>query len=142
MFAEPIAEIANLRKNTYTIEAQPMPEGESLSTSASGTLFDIRASFEVGDAERVVISANGLELVYDAVNKTLRDTPLEPVDGKIEIQAVVDNSLMDIAGNGGRILIHTWHGRSVSVDEIKITAYGGDAILNNFEAHELNSIYE
>lgn len=142
MFAEPIAEIANLRKNTYTIEAQPLPEGQSLSTSVEGTLFDIRASFEVGDAERVVISANGLELVYDAVNKTLQDIPLEPVDGKIDIQAVVDNSLMDIAGNGGRILIHTWHGRSVSVDEIKITAYGGDAILINFEAHELNSIYE
>ena len=142
MFAEPIAEIAKLWKNTQAIEAQPLPDGESLSTPAAGRLFDIRASFEVGDAKRVVISVNDYEIVYDAVNKTLQDCPLEPVDGTIAIQAVVDHSLMDIAGNGGRILVHKYHPRSVPVDEITITAYGGDAILNNFETHELNSIYE
>ncbi len=142
MFAKPIADIEKLWKNTNTIAAQPLPEGQSLSTSASGTLFDIRASFEVGDAERVVIAGNGLDIVYDAVNKTLQGQPLEPVDGKIEIQAVVDNPLREIAGNGGRILIHQYYSRFAPLDGITITAYGGDAVLINFEAHELNSIHE
>jgi len=142
MFAKPIAEIANLRESTYALTAHSLPAGEPRSTAASGMLFDIRASFNVGDAERVVISANGLTITYDALRKTLNDCPLKPVDGEISIQAVVDNSLMDIAGNEGRILIHAWHGHSIAVDEFTITAYGGDAHLNSFEAHELRSTHQ
>ena len=119
MFAEPIEEIANLRRNTYSIPAQSLPDGQSRSTTASGMLFDIRAEFEVGNAKKVVISGNGLKITYDAINKTLLNCPLEPLDGKIRIQAVVDNSLMEIAGNDGRIIIHHWHGHSIEVDEIK-----------------------
>jgi len=141
MFAKPIAEIENLRKKTYTVAAQPLPEGQSRSTSASGMLFDIRANFDVGNADRVIISANGLNITYDAIKKTLNGRPLEPVDGKISIQAVVDNSIMEIAGNDGRILLHVPHGHSIAVDEFRITAHGGDAYLNSFEAHELNSIW-
>jgi len=104
-------------------------------------LFDIRAEFEVGDAEKVTISGSGLNITYDAINKTLKGCPLEPLDGKIRIQAVVDNSILEIAGNDGRIMFHGPHGHSVEVDEIKITAHGGDARLINFEAHELKSIW-
>ena len=75
------------------------------------------------------------------MKKTLNGCPLEPLDGKIRIQAIVDNSIMEIAGNDGRIMIHGWHGHSVPVDEIRITAHGGDAHLNRLEAHELNGIW-
>jgi len=141
MFAKPIAEIENLRKKTYSVAAQPLPEGQSRLTSASGMLFDMRVNFDVGTADRVIISANGLNITYDAIKKTLNGRPLEPVDGKISIQAVVDNSIMEIAGNDGRILLHVPHGHSIAVDEFRITAHGGDAHLNRFEAHELNSIW-
>ncbi len=102
-------------------------------------LFDIRAEFEVGDAKKVIISGSGLNITYDAINKTLKGCPLEPLEGKIRIQAVVDNSILEIAGNDGRIMFHGPHGHSIAVDEIKITAHGGDARLISFEAHELDS---
>ena len=142
MFAEPIEEIANLRKKTYSIPAQSLPDGQSRSTPASGMLFDIRAEFEVGDAKKVTISGSGLNITYDAINKTLKGCPLEPLEGKIRIQAVVDNSILEIAGNDGRIMFHGPHGHSIAVDEIKITAHGGDARLISFEAHELGSIWD
>jgi sucrose-6-phosphate hydrolase SacC (GH32 family) len=141
MFAKPIEEIANLRKKTYSIPAQSLPDGQSRSTPTSGMLFDIRAEFEVGDAEKVTISGGGLNITYDAINKTLQGRPLEPLDGKVRIQAVVDNSLLEIAGNDGRIMIHAPHGHSITLGELKITAHGGDAELVSFEAHELNSIW-
>ncbi len=141
MFAEPIEEIEKLRKKTYSIPAQSLPDGRSRSTPTSGMLFDIRAEFEVGDAEKVTISGNGLNITYDAINKTLQGCPLEPLEGKIRIQAVVDNSSMEIAGNDGRVMIHGSHGNSITVSEIKITAHGGDAHLISFEAHELSSIW-
>ena len=61
--------------------------------------------------------------------------------GKIRIQAVVDNSIIEIAGNDGRVMIHGSHGHSITVAEITITAHGGDAHLISFEAHELSSIW-
>ena len=104
-------------------------------------VFDIRAEFEVGDAKKVTISGSGLNITYDAINKTLQGCPLEPLEGKIRIQAVVDNSILEIAGNDGRIMFHGPHGHSIAVEEIKITAHGGDARLISFYAHELRSIW-
>ncbi len=89
----------------------------------------------------MIISGKGLNITYDAINKTLQGCPLEPLEGKIRIQAVVDNSIIEIAGNDGRIMIHGSHGHSIAVGEIKITAHGGDAQLISFEAHELSSIW-
>jgi sucrose-6-phosphate hydrolase SacC (GH32 family) len=141
MFAEPIEEISKLRKKTDTLSAQLLPDGVSRSLSVSGKLFDIRATFKVGNADKVAISMDGATIIYDAKSRTLNDNPLEPVDGKISIQALIDNSIMEIVGNDGRIFITEPHTYQGTVNEIKITANGGDADLIKFEAHELNSIW-
>ena len=38
-------------------------------------------------------------------------------------------------------MFHGPHGHSIAVDEMKITAHGGDARLISFEAYELGSIW-
>lgn len=84
---------------------------------------------------------DGATITYDAKSRILNDCPLEPVDGKINIQVLIDNSVMEITGNDGRIYITAPHTYQGSVKEIKITANGGNAELIKFEAYELNSIW-
>jgi hypothetical protein len=64
------------------------------------------------------------------------------VGGKINLQVLIDRSLMDVAGNDGRVCINTLGpGKKVDVDKVSVTATGGDANLVVFEAHELKSIW-
>jgi len=157
MFAEPIAEIARLHSAKHTIPAGTLSSGVAKSASVRGKQFDIRVNFRVGTADEVVISASGLSITYDAVKQELNvggeelhplnkkwrtvNVPLAPVNGVIDIQMLVDNSLMEIVGNDGRVFITAKHGYQGSVDQISITANGGSAYLNRFEAYEVNSIW-
>lgn len=157
MFAEPIAEIAKLHGTKRTIPAGTLSSGVAKATSVRGQQFDIRVNVRVGTADEVVISASGLWITYDAVKQQLNvggeerrplnrrwstvNVPLAPVNGVIGIQMLVDNSLMEIVGNNGRVFITAKHGYQGTVDQISITANGGSAYLNSFEAHEVNSIW-
>jgi len=157
MFAKPIAEIARLHGTKHAIPAGTLSSGVARSTSVRGKQFDIRAGFRVDTADEVVISASGLSIVYDAINRKLNvggeeyrplnpfwstvNVPLAPVDGAIDIQILVDASLMEIVGNNGRVFITAKHGYQGLVDRLSITANGGSAYLNSFEAYEVKSIW-
>jgi sucrose-6-phosphate hydrolase SacC (GH32 family) len=72
----------------------------------------------------------------------LNNAAMKPVDGKINVQVLVDRALMEIVGNGGRVYISgAGPGKKVDVKNISVTATGGDAKLVAFEAHELKSIW-
>lgn len=164
MFAEPIDEITKLHGKENNISPQALPDGIAKSTSVNGRLFDIRTGFDIGTAKSVVISAGNVTITYDALNKTLihnkakaslKDVvPLEPINGKIAIQILIDNSILEVIGNNGRIYLsdgycncgkscdlrkeHTYQG---AIDRITIQANGGKANLNSFSAYEMKSIW-
>ncbi|MCG7852935.1 MAG: glycoside hydrolase family 32 protein, partial [Methanosarcinaceae archaeon] len=160
MFAEPIKEITKLHGKKNNISPQALPDGITKSTSVNGRLFDIRTDFDIGTAKSVVISAGNVTITYDALNKTLihnkakaslKDAvPLEPINGKITMQILIDNSILEIIGNNGRIYLtdgycncpkscdlskeHKYQG---AIDKITIQANGGSAKLNSFIAYEM-----
>ena len=161
MFAEPIEEIATLHGETHTIAAQPMEDGVVKSSSVNGRLFDIRTEFEVGTAKAIELSFGRVTITYDAVggmlflNETgslLKDgIPLQPVNGRINLQILVDNSFLEVIGNHGRVYLtesycscarfSLEHNDQGAVDKLSIQARGGRAELNAFHAHEMRSIW-
>lgn len=147
MFAAPIKEIETLRVKTNKAEPQKLAAGQTVNLPVGSDLLDIRLTVEVRNAGTIELNVPGGPIKYDMKRKELKlpkvkGVPLTPVDGKIKLQVLLDRSLMDVAGNDGLVCINTvGPGTKMTVDKVTVTATGGDAKLVEFEAHELNSIW-
>jgi sucrose-6-phosphate hydrolase SacC (GH32 family) len=159
MFAAPIKEIETLRSKTNKAEPQKLVAGKPVDLPVGSDLLDIRLTVEVGNAGNIELNIPGETIKYDVQGRMLdvpmqmsevgrrvkgyQGAPLTPVDGIIKLQVLVDRSLVEVAGNDGRVYItSTGPGRKMDVAKISVTATGGDAKLVEFEAHELNSIWK
>lgn len=96
----------------YRLFRYPVKEIESLWTKGDlpSELLDIDCSFEPGD-ERVVFSANGVDVSYDPAANILsalgRSTYLEPDKGRITLRVLIDRTSVEVFGNGGRVTLST-----------------------------------
>ncbi|MCA9177502.1 MAG: glycoside hydrolase family 32 protein [Planctomycetales bacterium] len=142
MFAKPIREIERLRIRSARAQAQPLVSGQPVVLSVGSDLLDARLSVEIGDATSVELKLAGRTVFYDAKAEKLNEAPLKPVDGRIEIQVLADRSLTEIVGNDGRVYISGAGPGKQDVEEVSVTAVGGNAKLISFEAHELKSIWQ
>lgn len=104
-----------------------------------GQLFDIRATFEVGDAYYIGLQIGNERVMYDAKINKLNDVTLEPVNGKVTMEVLVDRPMMEIIGNQGRVYI-TKSRQPGEVSSIQAFANGGQSKLIKLEAYELLSI--
>jgi len=142
MFAEPVGEIDKLHKKQHTATDQQLAVQSPVRLPVSGELFDIRATFELGDAKQVGLDIGGNRIVYDVAGAKLNDAPLKPVNGKVTIQVLVDRPMMEIIGNNGRVFITAQRKQRGAVDAIEAYANGGAGRLVRLEVHELKSIWE
>lgn len=140
LFAEPVKEIAKLHKQQRTARNKPLTPGKPAGVKVAGDLFDIRATFKIGTAKTVGIDVGGNRVVYDTGKHTLNGAKLEPVDGKVTVQVLVDRPMLEICGNRGRVFITSPRGRKGNVSAINAFATGGDAVLLKLDAYELKSI--
>jgi len=142
MFATPIKEIETLRAKSNTAKPQKLDSNKPLDLAVGSDLLDIRLTVEVGTAATIELNVPGGVVKYDVKAMKLNNAEMKPVDGKIQIQVLVDRALMEIVGNGGRVYISgAGPGKQVDVKNISVTATGGDAKLVALEAHELKSIW-
>ena len=142
MFAKPVDEIQKIHRNKHTVPTQEIGPNSQVSVPVSGQLFDVRATFEIGDASQVGLDIGGNRVVYDAVRRQLGEAPLKPVDGRITVQVLVDRPMMEICGNDGRVFITLPRQKHGEVKIIKAFAAGGVAKLVSMEAFELSSIWK
>lgn len=142
MHVNPIKEIENLRVASVTRQAD-LQAGVPLEIPVKTDLLDIRATVEIGTAKKILFQVPGQTVVYDVENQLLhpRGAPLKPIDGKITVQILCDRSLIEIAGNEGRVFISSGKKYDQRPDFISVVAERGDAKLLNFEVHELKSIW-
>lgn len=141
LFAEPVEEIETLYKRSHTERDRPLTAGEPLALPLSGELFDVEATFEIGDARFVGLDFGDERLTYDASSRQLSGVSLEPIDGQVTMRALVDRPMLEIIGNDGRIYITRPREPKGHINEVKVFAAGGDAKLVRLQAHELESIW-
>ena len=139
MFARPVREIALLHKARHTTKPQDLAEGKPAKVKASGRLFDIRATFKVGQAKSVGIDIGGQKIAWSGGK--LFGAPLAPVDGKISMQLLVDRPMIEVCGNDGRVYI-TQTFKSQDVEAIEAFCTGQGAALERLEVYELKSIWK
>lgn len=142
MFAEPVREIEILHKKKHTARNKILAADKSAGVSVAGDIFDIRATFQVGSAETVGLDIGGNRITFDAKEKRLSGAKMNPVDGIITIQVLVDRPMLEICGNNGRVVITKPRGKKGNVSTVKVFANGGEAVLLSLEVNELESIWK
>jgi len=141
LFAEPVRELETLRRRGHVLGENALRDGEPVSLDVTGRLFDVRATFAVGDAERFGLDLGGTRIVYDAAKHELAGMPLDPEDGRIHLQLVVDRPSLEVCGNRGRVYLTRSFRPGGEVRSIGAFAEGGAATLLGLEVYELESAW-
>lgn len=119
---------------------------EPFSTDVSMDVMHIIADFELKGDFGFVLDINGYKVEYSIVNNKLNDVYLHPKDGKLKLDILVDKTIIEVFGNGGKTYITTPY--IAKEDELNVKVYssnpdGGDkTILKNLIIYEIKSIWE
>jgi levanase/fructan beta-fructosidase len=89
--------------------------------------------------------SNGTDIQYNASKKTLEvngiKMPLESVEGKIELEILVDRSSIEIFANHGESCISTCFSPTTGEDELILYTQGGELFIESLEAYTLKSVW-
>lgn len=158
MFGEPVEEVEKLHKKKHSFSDETI-DGTKTLPGIDGELFHIKAEFQVGNAGSFGLIIREYNITYDAKGKRVictgpesdigperfyepHDAPLEPVDGKITLEILVDRTMVEVFPNNGRYYFPMG---AYLVDKdpvIKVFSEGGKTKLINLEVNELNSIWK
>jgi len=143
MFAKPIKEIALLHKKKHALGRTAVKPDAPASVKTAGRLFDIRATFDVGDkAKTFGVQVGDRKVTYDVAKAKLEGMPLAPVDGKITMQILVDRPMIEVCGNDGRVYqTKPFHSKD-EIESVRAFAGGGPVDLVSLEVYELKSIWK
>jgi levanase/fructan beta-fructosidase len=108
-------------------------------------IFLPKTSDSFGFIVRSGKKSEGTEIKYDTAKKILEvngiKMPLEPIDGKIEMQLLIDRSSIEIFGNRGECGISTCFSPVLGEDELLLYTQGGELYLESLEAYNLKSAW-
>jgi sucrose-6-phosphate hydrolase SacC (GH32 family) len=89
--------------------------------------------------------SNGTDVHYDTAKKTLDVNGckmiLEPINGKIELQILVDRSSIEVFGNKGLCGISTCFTPVDGEDELLLYTQGGELFVESLEAYTLKTAW-
>jgi len=142
MYAAPVKDIAKLRKKSHSAKPVDLADDSGTSLEVSGGLFEIRAEFAVGKARFVGLDIGGNGITYDVDAGKLNGAPMNPGDGKVSMQVIVDRPMIEICGNDGAVYITNSRRKRGDVSAVRAFAKGGPARLIKLEVHELQSIWK
>ena len=68
--------------------------------------------------------------------------PLQPVEGKVRVQILVDRPSIEICGNGGRVYKTDSFRSQGPIEAIEVFAEGGAVRVESVEVYELKSAWK
>jgi len=145
MFAEPIREIENIHGSKHTWKKMAVQDGEKQLSKPSGELFHIKSRFLPGDAKEFGFVIRGTRITYNVEKSQLtcrdRKAVLKPVDGKIDLELLVDRNSIEIFANSGRVYMPIGGILPEDDKSVKLFSEGGTTNLEKLDVWELNSIW-
>ena len=145
MFRKPVREIETIHKRRHSWNDEGLTPATNLLDGIEGDLFDIRAEIELGEASAVGFGARGENIHYDIDTQTLtcleKSALLQPIDGRIALQILVDRTSIEVFGNDGRVSMCSCFLPDVADGSLGISASGGGARLISLDVYELESAW-
>jgi len=157
MFAGPVKEIENIHKKKHSFGGESL-EGTRSLPGVEGELFHIKADFQAGDAESFGLIVRGYKITYDAVENVIicqapendfndedflepQTIPVEPDNGHIDLEILVDRSYVELFVNDGRYYLPLGAYLVDQDPDIKVFSEGGKTKLEQLDIYELNSTW-
>ena len=102
---EPIEEIKTLRDRHHSRQDLSLGSTPHRLLDVQGQLFDIEATFDLGEATAVGLEIRGHKVEFSTTDRQLtalgKSAPLEPIDGQITLRILVDRTSVEVfAGQG------------------------------------------
>jgi len=123
----------------------------SLVGGIKGDAVYIRATFlpKTSDSFGFLIrsgkKSTGTEIRYETAKKILDVNGIkivvEPVDGKIELEVLVDRSSIEVFANHGESVISTCFSPVQDEDDLLLYTQGGELYVESLEAYNLKSVW-
>jgi len=108
-------------------------------------IFLPKTSDSFGFIIRAGKKSEGTDIRYDTAKKILEvngiKMPLEPIDGKIEMELLIDRSSIEIFANHGELGISTCFSPVQGEDDLLLYTQGGELYLESLEAYNLKSAW-
>jgi fructan beta-fructosidase len=146
MFAEPIREIENIHGSRHTWDKMTIGAGERQLSRLSGELFHVKSRFLAGDAKEFGFVIRGTRITYNVGKAQLtcrdRKATLKPVNGKVELELLVDRNSIEIFANSGRIYMPIGGILPEDDKSLKLFSESGTTRLETLDVWELHSIWD
>ena len=145
MFAEPIQEIELLHAREHHWRNVTLKPKNDLLDTLSGDLFHLDCVFETRGTERVGFVIRGTEVVYDAGKQQLscldKSAPLQPRDGQIRLEILVDRTSIELFANDGRVYMPIGVIDADDNRSLQVFGQGQDPKLASLAVYELDSVW-
>ncbi len=153
LLKKPVKELAQLEDRVITIKKlnilpglnkNPIKRLKGKTYRMVGT-FDLKTVSSFGFMLRNGKTTDGIELRYDAVRNLLscqgKTAPLNPVDGKIQLDILVDRSSVEVFANDGHVVISTQMMPVADADEYILYNTGGELYIDELNIYPIRSVY-
>ena len=150
LFIEPAKEIEKLHTRLHKFENEYIGNEINKKLAAIKTpVLHIKIKFEIDNSNNFGIDINEYKIRYNVTDNTLNGNFLPLQNRQLDLEIIVDRSLIEVYGNGGLMY---WFGNidKVDSDDFKISFIQGKSGLNpdpktlikKLEINELKSIWE
>lgn len=141
----PVRGLKRLRSNEHNWANETLAPGRNPLAGLTGDLFEIRAEIEPRDAEEVGFRIRGEAVAYRAKERKITclgaEAPLEPAEGRITLQILVDRTSIEVFGNDGRVSMTSCFLPPENRRDLELYAVGSDAGLVSLKVRELGSTW-
>ncbi len=150
----PIEEIKELHEKNgsfYKNESQYPGLNKNLTKKVKGDCLHIVGTFDLktvnnfGFVARSTKSGEGAEIYFDATKNTIHcmgnKAPLEPADGKIKLEIIIDRASVEVFANDGLISFSCYLEADPKADRLILFNNGGELLVEDLEIYNLKSIY-
>lgn len=146
MFTKPIREIEAIHRKKYVWKDTIVRPGENPLRGLSGELFHIAVELRPVNATEAGLVIRGVQIMYDVEKQELscqgKKAPLKSMNGRIDLELLVDRTSIEIFGNRGRIYMPIGVILSDKESPLEIFSRGGNTEITNMQVYELQSIWD
>jgi len=139
---QPVKEIETLHDKEHSWTNLIVKPGDNPLASINGDLFDIRAEIELGKSTEFSFTIRGETVRYSAKEETLScldaTAPIEPVDGKITLQILVDRTSIEVYAQDGKVVMTSCFLSQPEETALGFAAVGGEVKIISLTVYELN----
>jgi len=143
LFVEPIREIENLHQQKEHWKNLTIHPGENPLANLTGELFHIRAELQVDQCVECGFVIRDIPVVYNVQKQELscqgKTVPLQPRNGNISLEFLVDRTSIEIFGNQGRRYMPMGVHLADKPKSLGVLVKGGNLKITDLEVFELKS---